>query len=49
VIEQAKGILMAEHRVGPDEAFGLLRTRSTRSNIKLRVIAEQIVAEISGS
>jgi GAF domain-containing protein len=49
VIEQAKGILMAEHRVGPDEAFGLLRTRSTRSNIKLRVIAEQIVAGVTGS
>jgi GAF domain-containing protein len=47
VIEQAKGVLMGEHRVSADEAFALLRTRSTRSNIKLRTVAEQIVAEVA--
>jgi GAF domain-containing protein len=49
VIEQAKGVLMGEHRVSADEAFRMLRTRSTRSNVKLRVIAEQIVADAVGS
>jgi GAF domain-containing protein len=49
VIEQAKGVLMAEHHVDADEAFGLLRTRSTRTNVKLRTVAEQIVADVVGS
>jgi GAF domain-containing protein len=45
VIEQAKGILMARS-VGltPDGAFELLRTASQRENVKLRLIAERIVA-----
>jgi GAF domain-containing protein len=45
VIEQAKGVLMAEHHVDADRAFGMLRTRSTRSNVKLRTVAEQTVAD----
>jgi GAF domain-containing protein len=49
VIEQAKGVLMAQHRIDADEAFGVLRTRSTRSNIKLRTVAAQVVAEVSAS
>jgi AmiR/NasT family two-component response regulator len=43
VIEQAKGILMAQHGGDPDEAFDLLRRASQRSNVPLRVLAEQIV------
>ena len=44
VIEQAKGILMAQERCGPDEAFDLLRLASQRANVKVHVLAEQIVA-----
>jgi hypothetical protein len=45
VIEQAKGILMAQHRCGPDEAFELLRLASQRANVKVHVLAEQMVAQ----
>lgn len=43
-IEQAKGMLMERHGVGPAEAFALLRQRSQRSNRKLREVAEELVA-----
>jgi hypothetical protein len=47
VIEQAKGILMAQQRCGPDEAFDLLRRASQRSNIKISVLAAQIVENVA--
>ena len=47
VIEQAKGILMAQRRCGPAEAFDLLVAASQRQNIKLRVLAEQVVAGVT--
>ena len=47
VIEQAKGILMAQHRCGPDEAFELLRRASQRANVKVSVLAAQIVEQIA--
>jgi hypothetical protein len=47
VIEQAKGVLMAQQHCGPDEAFDLLRRASQRANVKLHVLAEQIVAHVS--
>jgi GAF domain-containing protein len=43
VIEQAKGVIMAEQRCTPDEAFDLLRQASQRENVKLRDIAQRIV------
>jgi len=43
VIEQAKGILMAQQRCGPEEAFDLLRRASQRANLKVHVLAAQIV------
>jgi GAF domain-containing protein len=43
VIEQAKGIIMAQSNVGPDEAFEILRTASQHQNRKLRAIATDIV------
>lgn len=46
VIEQAKGILMAQQQCGPDEAFDLLRLASQRANVKVHVLAEQIVAQL---
>ena len=48
VIEQAKGIVMAESRCSPDEAFAMLRAASRRSNKKVRDLAEEIVSRISG-
>jgi len=49
VIEQAKGIVMAQRRCGPEEAFELLRQVSQRSNVKLHVLAEQIVGQVASS
>lgn len=43
VIEQAKGVLMAEHRIDADTAFALLRDRSQHGNRKLREVAQEIV------
>jgi len=44
VIDQAKGILMAERRCTADEAFAILTQASQRSNTKLHTLAERIVA-----
>ena len=44
VIGQAKGILMATRRVDAGSAFDLLRECSQRLNVKLRDIADQVVA-----
>jgi ANTAR domain len=46
VIEQAKGIVMAQRGCGPDEAFDLLRLASQHANVKVHVLAEQIVAHL---
>jgi len=47
-IEQAKGVLMAVYRVSPDQAFRVLQWRSQETNIKLRALAAQLVAEVPG-
>lgn len=47
VIEQAKGILMAQRRCGAAEAFTILTSASQRSNRKLRDIAAVIVDGIA--
>jgi GAF domain-containing protein len=44
VIEQAKGVLMAQRHIDADEAFDVLREASQRYNRKLRDIAHGIVA-----
>jgi len=49
VIEQAKGIVMAQQECGPEEAFDLLRRVSQRTNVKLHVLAEQIVKQVASS
>lgn len=46
-IEQAKGILMAVRGVNQDQAFEIIRKSSQDQNIKVRAIAEQIVAGAS--
>jgi fructose-specific component phosphotransferase system IIB-like protein len=44
-IEQAKGMLMLIYRISADSAFELLKWRSQETNVKLRVLAEQIVED----
>ena len=45
-IEQAKGVLMYVYGVGPDAAFDILKWRSQGANIRLRALAEQLVADV---
>lgn len=44
VIDQAIGIVMAQRRCGPQAAFGVLRRTSNERNVKLRTVAENLVA-----
>ncbi len=46
VIEQAKGALMLAYGVSAEQAFRVLRWRSQETNVKLRAIAELVVAEL---
>jgi GAF domain-containing protein len=48
VIDQALGVIMAQNRCNQAEAFSVLRDASQRRNVKLRQLAEEIVANISG-
>lgn len=48
VIDQAVGILMAQQRCTADQAFALLRKHSQNNNLKLRTVAERLVAKVSG-
>jgi PAS domain-containing protein len=43
VIEQAKGIIMAQRGCGPDEAFAFLADLSSRQERKLRDVARDVV------
>jgi AmiR/NasT family two-component response regulator len=43
VIDQAKGVLIAERGCSPEEAFGMLSAASQRDNRKVRDIARAIV------
>jgi AmiR/NasT family two-component response regulator len=46
-IEQAKGILVAEHNIDPDQAFQMLVRVSQQSNTKLRDVARRLVDDRS--
>lgn len=48
VIDQAVGILMERERLGPEEAFQMLRSASQKLNVKLRMIATEIVESAAG-
>jgi ANTAR domain/PAS fold len=48
VIEQAKGMLMLTYHIDANRAFEVLRWRSQQSNIKIRMLAEQLIAEFPG-
>jgi AmiR/NasT family two-component response regulator len=45
VIEQAKGMIMAQQRIDADAAFELLVQRSQHSNVRLRDVARRLVDE----
>lgn len=45
VIEQAKGVLIAWHGLGDDDAFDMLRGRSQTENRKLRDVAVELVEQ----
>jgi GAF domain-containing protein len=47
VIEQAKGVLMAQRDCSADEAFDMLKRASQRENVKLREVAQRIVSSVS--
>ncbi|MDT7724486.1 MAG: hypothetical protein QOI21_1062 [Actinomycetota bacterium] len=49
VIEQAKGILMATHKITAAEAFEMLVVRSQHDNDKLHDVAARFVAEVSAA
>ena len=49
VIEQAKGVLMAENRCSADEAFEILRKASQRENVPVRDLAARIVGRAAPS
>ncbi len=44
-IEQAKGMLMVVYGIDSEAAFDLLRWRSQDANVKLRLLADQVVAD----
>ncbi|MCR6483563.1 GAF and ANTAR domain-containing protein [Amycolatopsis sp. OK19-0408] len=48
VIEQAKGMLMAIHRIDAETAMRRLVTESQQTNTKLRDVAGRFVVEVSG-
>ena len=45
-IEQAKGVLMYIYRIDSAAAFDLLKWRSQETNVKLRVLAEQLLSDV---
>lgn len=47
-IEQAKGMLMVVYGIDSEAAFDLLRWRSQEANVKLRLLAEQVVTDFVG-
>jgi GAF domain-containing protein len=46
-IEQAKGMLMALHAIDADAAFDLLRRESQARNVRLHVVARELVQRLS--
>jgi len=44
-IEQANGMLMLIYRISDDSAFELLKWRSQETNVKLRVLADQVITD----
>ncbi|HYA51027.1 MAG TPA: ANTAR domain-containing protein [Streptosporangiaceae bacterium] len=49
MIEQAKGIVMAQQGCRPEEAFDLLHRASQRANVRVHVLAVQVVEHLVSS
>jgi GAF domain-containing protein len=49
VIDQAVGVIMGQQRCSPDKAFAALRAASQNRNVKLRDVARELVAGITGA
>jgi len=49
VIEQAKGIVMAQQGCRPEEAFDLLHRASERADVRVHVLAAQVVEHLASS
>lgn len=47
VIEQAKGVIMGRHAIDETQAFDVLRRQSQNRNIKLRILASEIVDQVA--
>jgi hypothetical protein len=47
-IDTAVGIIMAQNRCSRDAAFQILVNASSHRNIKLRVVAENVIAHVAG-
>jgi len=46
ITEQAKGMLMFVYGVDADEAFDVLRSQSQTHNVKLSLLADQVVKDL---
>jgi predicted butyrate kinase (DUF1464 family) len=46
ITEQAKGMLMFVYGIDADEAFDVLRSQSQEHNVKLSLLAEQVVKDL---
>jgi AmiR/NasT family two-component response regulator len=47
IIEQAKGAVAQARHVSVDDAFAMIRSHARRNNLRLGVLAEQIVNDLS--
>jgi hypothetical protein len=47
-IEQAKGVLMSVYGIDSHDAFELLRSRARTTQVKLRLLAEQLIVDVLG-
>jgi hypothetical protein len=47
VIDQVKGVLMFVYGIDADAAFGLLQWQSQQHNVKLRLLAEQVLKDFA--
>ena len=46
-IEQVKGMLMLIYRISEQSAFELMKWRSQETNVKLRILADQVLADFA--
>jgi GAF domain-containing protein len=49
IIDMAVGVIMAQNRCSPEQAFGFLRNASNTRNTKLREVAKTVISSIAGT